>query len=180
MRICSNIANRPPGASTRWTWAKTTVLRGMFIPTCTITAASNEASSKGADSPGVSHVGDPVAESHALGEAVAASTKSGVRSMPVTSAPAIAAIREVPPMPQPTSSRRTPGADLEPVEHVLRGGGAAGVQLVDREQVGRPEVLGVDPGLRQRRQDRPAQVPAAVVGRDQLADVHRPHLPLAR
>jgi len=40
----------------------------------------------------------------------AVSTNSGVRSIPVTEAPATAAIRAVPPIPQPTSSSRTPGS----------------------------------------------------------------------
>ncbi len=104
---------------------------------------------------------------------VAVSTNTAVRSTPVTSAPAIAAIRLAPPMPQPTSSSRTPGADLHPVEEVCRGIGAARVQLVDREQVLRPE------RGRCRRRPRPARARicatrslGTVVAGDQFLHIH--------
>ena len=63
----------------------------------------------GSDSPGWSRSVARSASPTSSVSVVAVSTKSGVRSTPVTSAPAIAAIREVPPMPQPTSSSRVPG-----------------------------------------------------------------------
>ena len=128
------------------------------MPTWIITAASKVPSSEGKALAGGGQERDPVTQADALGELVAVSTNSGLRSMPVTSAPDIAAIREVPPMPEPTSSRRMPGTRSQPVEGVLGRGRSTGMQLVDREQLRRSQAVGVDPRIGERVQDRPGEV----------------------
>ena len=124
------------------------------MPTCTISAASNEPSPKGRVSPGVATNEAVSLRPTRSVRVVAASTNSGVRSTPVTWASYVAASRDGPPMPQPTSSSRVPGPISRRSMRVPGRGDAAGVELVDREQVVGLEVLHVHPGVCQRLQDR--------------------------